>query len=104
MTSIDSNPFAILLIGDFTGFYSGAGDFSGTLFGGGAADLSVPIGTGDWLSLETFRLSSFCPTTPCGYYDVQLDDVTVRAVPIPAAFWLFASALGALGWRRRNRY
>ncbi|TDJ44567.1 MAG: VPLPA-CTERM sorting domain-containing protein [Gammaproteobacteria bacterium] len=27
----------------------------------------------------------------------------ITAVPVPAAIWLFASALGLLGWTRRRR-
>ena len=32
----------------------------------------------------------------------ELDNVVVNAVPIPAAVWLFGSALAALGWLRRK--
>jgi hypothetical protein len=32
----------------------------------------------------------------------ELDNVVVNAVPIPAAAWLFGSALAALGWLRRK--
>ena len=31
-----------------------------------------------------------------------LDDVSVSAVPVPAAVWLFGSALAGLGWLRRS--
>ena len=34
---------------------------------------------------------------------VQLDNITVNAVPIPAAVWLFGSGLGLLGWMKRKR-
>jgi hypothetical protein len=33
----------------------------------------------------------------------QLDNLAVNAVPIPAAVWLFGSALGALGWVFRRK-
>lgn len=32
----------------------------------------------------------------------DLDNIVVNAIPIPAAVWLFASGLGALGWFRRR--
>jgi len=34
---------------------------------------------------------------------VGLDNIVVTAVPIPAAAWLFGSALAALGWIRRKQ-
>ena len=33
----------------------------------------------------------------------ELDNVVVNAVPIPAAVWLFSSALAGLGWMRRKQ-
>lgn len=32
-----------------------------------------------------------------------IDDMTVSTVPVPAAAWLFGSALGLLGWIRRKK-
>jgi hypothetical protein len=32
-----------------------------------------------------------------------VDIATVNVIPVPAAVWLFGSALGLLGWMRRNR-
>jgi len=80
-------------------------EYVGTLSGGAAADLSGAIGTGDWLQLEKFWALSFCPQGPfgCGEYSIRLDDITVSAVPIPAAVWLFGSGLGLLGWIRRRK-
>ena len=34
---------------------------------------------------------------------VQLDNIVVQAVPVPAAVWLFGSALAGLGWLRRKQ-
>ena len=97
MESINGGAFAIHSIGYFDG------DFGGTLAGGGAADLSAPIGTGDWLNLEFFIVSNYCGFAPCGEYSAGLDDITVSAVPVPAAVWLFGSALAGLGWIRRKQ-
>ncbi len=33
---------------------------------------------------------------------IQLDNIVVQAVPIPAAVWLFGTSLGLLGWLRRK--
>lgn len=38
----------------------------------------------------------------CGVYDIQFGNLT--AVPIPAAIWLFGSALGFLGWMQHKRH
>lgn len=35
------------------------------------------------------------------YNSIGLDNIEVSLVPIPAAFWLFGSALAGLGWLRR---
>ncbi len=38
-----------------------------------------------------------------GLADVQLDNISATVVPVPAAVWLFGSALAGLGWMiRRN--
>jgi hypothetical protein len=34
---------------------------------------------------------------------LSLDNITVSTVPIPAAVWLFGSALAGLGWMRRRK-
>lgn len=73
------------------------GDFSE----GGALwqDLGEFALTGDTL---TVRLSDLA--TPSGRF-VIADAVRferLSAVPIPAALWLFASALGLLGWKKRT--
>lgn len=40
---------------------------------------------------------------PSTRIDIRLDSYAAVAVPVPAALWLFASALGLLGWARRKR-
>jgi hypothetical protein len=79
-------------------------EISGTRAGGGLTFLSgVAVGTGDWLNLEsvTFRAegNGFGP----GGGAIQLDNIAVSAVPVPAAVWLFGSALAGLGWLRRKQ-
>ena len=97
MERSDSAVFSILSL------TSSSVDYSGTILGGLGADLSVAIGTGDWLQLVSFRVSSICAGPfSCGEYSAQLDDITVSAVPVPAAVWLFGSALAGLGWMRRK--
>jgi hypothetical protein len=78
----------------------------GTLAGGGAADLSVSVGTGDWLNLELVTFSAEGGNS--GFLNeagaaVELDNIAVSAVPVPAAVWLFGSALAGLGWMRRKQ-
>jgi len=67
--------------------------------------LVAPLGTGGWLNLSwaywqvsTPRSFSFAPDI-----DLSVDNITVSAVPIPAAVWLFGSALAGLGWLRRKK-
>jgi hypothetical protein len=79
-------------------------EIRGTLAGGGLTFLlGVPVGTGDWLNLESVRFwaegNGFGP----GGATVELDNIVVSAVPIPAAVWLFGSGLGLLGWFRRRQ-
>lgn len=75
----------------------------GTLSGGGYANLNTPVGTGDWLNLESLYFEAVGNPWGVGYATVELDNVVVSAVPIPAAIWLFGSALVGLGWVRRKQ-
>jgi len=102
MEQANGNTFGILSIGTLSTLTNGV--LYGRITGGAAADLSTPIGTGDWLNLEFFGVADTCqPFAPCGFHEVRLDDITVSAVPVPAAVWLFGSALAGLGWLRRSR-
>ena len=40
--------------------------------------------------------------TNSGWNGFYIDNVDVSVVPIPAAMWLFGSALGLMGWMRRK--
>ena len=84
----------------------GATFFSGTTSGGSTVDLSTPLGTGGWLDLVSFSVVSGGGDgfTSSGIASVELDNIVLGAVvPVPAAVWLFGSALGALGWLRRKK-
>lgn len=87
-----------LLLGD---------DLFGPVLGDTFDVLSAENITGEFSSLDAFALSSgllweidylidFSGTT-------DVVRLTVAAVPVPAAVWLFASALALLGWRGRGR-
>ena len=45
---------------------------------------------------------SFRNDVPLDDLGILLDNVSVSAVPVPAAVWLFGSALAGLGWMRRK--
>ena len=63
------------------------------LWGGGQMNESELRGPGDW------RITFIGPDDP----SVGLRTAwSVAAVPVPAAVWLFGSALGLLGWMRRK--
>jgi hypothetical protein len=67
---------------------------NGTLEGRGVwENVSLPS------SLEDVVSVTFVGNTAA----IQYDNIVVNAVPIPAAVWLFGSALAGLGWLRRRQ-
>jgi hypothetical protein len=52
----------------------------------------------EWMGLTSIELSAG-PT----FNSLAVDNFVVTTVPIPAAFWLFGSGLGFLGWFRRRQ-
>ena len=84
---------------------SGFGDLSisGVKVGGGFA--AGPVGSADWLNLESvsFSVLSLCGACGADVLELYIDNVSVQAVPIPAAVWLFGSALAGLGWMKRRK-
>ena len=78
----------------------------GTFIGGGsiqhnpilAPGASTVLFDAGWKNLESVQFS-----TVSGSGFQTIDNVVVTAVPIPAAVWLFASALTGLGWVRRKQ-
>ena len=62
------------------------------------------LGSGDWLNVSsvTFFESVFADNAPISISG-SVDNIVVgAAVPVPAAVWLFGSALGLLGWIRKR--
>jgi len=75
----------------------------GYLAAGGIADLSDPVGTGDWLLLDRIEFETEGNQWGPGFASLELDNFTATVVPVPAAVWLFGSALVGLGWVRRRK-
>jgi hypothetical protein len=60
------------------------------------------LGTGAWLNVNSVYLIGLAGTG--SFTILALDNVVVgAAVPVPAAVWLFGSALAGLGWVRRRK-
>jgi hypothetical protein len=55
------------------------------------------LGFGGIVTADQFRM------TFAGTSQVSLHEVQVSSVPVPAAVWLFGSALAGLGWVRRKQ-
>ena len=70
--------------------------------------LVPPFTSSDW-QLMTIRYRVFDdpgngdPLVQVGVAEATIDTIEVTAVPVPAAAWLFGSALGLLGFRRLNQ-
>jgi hypothetical protein len=85
----------------------------GRLVGGGILNEEVDISGGmqtitmgsDWTNLESVSFSAKVINFHCcsSSFDGSIDDIVVTAVPIPAAVWLFGSALAGLGWLGRKQ-
>jgi len=103
MERTDGNSFALY---DFDFFadhdVDGYSSVVGYVAGGGSA--SGAVGTGDWLNLTSVTFQVSGSGFWIGHATAEVDNIVVgAAVPVPAAVWLFGSALGALGWVRRRR-
>jgi hypothetical protein len=93
---------------DASSLYNAAGELTltGTKAGGGTVSQTLTLNSAltsyniTGLGLVTNLVLSFDGTVAAAPYDV--DNISLNAVPVPAAVWLFASALGMLGWTRRS--
>lgn len=50
----------------------------------------------------TLQLGATTGADPNSFANMYYDNVSIEVVPVPAAVWLFGSALGVLGWLRRR--
>jgi hypothetical protein len=65
-----------------------------------STDNTADLGSGDWLNVTYVSFGNELEFGP----SVAVDNIVVgAAVPIPAAVWLFGSALAGLGWMRRKQ-
>jgi len=93
---------------DASSLYNSAGQLTltGSTAGGGTVSQTLAL-NGDLasynitgLGLVTNLVLSFDGTVDAAPFDI--DNINLNVVPVPAAVWLFASALGMLGWVRRR--
>jgi hypothetical protein len=118
----DADPFSNAAL------ISGTGNFSSTVIGGGGdwyefsidgLDIDLAAGT-YWLghhhdfstetvfaALATGNTGTYLQTDGDGFQytgsGVISQQIRTNTVPVPAAVWLFGSALGGLGWMRRRK-
>jgi hypothetical protein len=88
-----------------------AGSLSALTLGGATVSHDLVLvddeSLGDWTPYEppaifTDIVSLTVANTGTTGRFLAVDDIRVSVVPVPAAVWLFVSALGALGWRARR--
>jgi hypothetical protein len=83
-----------------TGFVAGGGTVSFSALG--VSTLQTLSFDSSWSSLESFRIE-IDNTNGGNAFASFIDNVVVEAVPVPAAAWLFGSALAGLGWLKRKQ-
>jgi len=98
LVSIDAISFSPSQPLTVTGYYAVGGEITTTLsITGGSVftDMLTYNFSNAWqgLSAVTFLTND----------NMNMDNLVVAAVPIPAAVWLFGSALAGLGWLRRKQ-
>ena len=101
--SLSGENFAVSSL-DLFGIAGSSLELIGSLAGGGIIQNTVTFTTSGlqtvvldsaWNNLESFQLANVSQK--------QADNIVISTVPVPAAVWLFGSALAALGWARRKQ-
>jgi len=84
-------------------------EFSATKAGGAEVSLvvnhlAIDVNYATYAASPIFSdIVSLTIQTGDGNPSMALDNIVVSAVPVPAAVWLFGSALAGLGWMRRKQ-
>jgi hypothetical protein len=81
-----------------TGYLLGGGSISQTIEANQAAWTTMSFDS-DWANLDYVTFDGLGPED----WAPGVDNIVVSAVPVPAAVWLFGSALAGLGWFRRRQ-
>ena len=82
-----------------TGYLQGGGQVDTTFIHTTPLVLTTFLFGSEWQGLTSISMTTFST----GGSPAVLDNIVVSAVPIPAAAWLFGSALAGLGWLRRRQ-
>jgi hypothetical protein len=88
---------ASVLSGIAGNFYTGFGNDNSTACSNDRCRVDVSLVSGDLVIVFETGMSESLVSSRSNVYTM-----TFAAVPIPAAVWLFGSALGGLGWMRRR--
>jgi hypothetical protein len=98
-----------LLALDASSLYNASGQITvtGTKFGGGTVSQTVSLTS----SLATYNFATMTDLSSVAisfdgnayYAPFDMDNIQLSVIPIPAAVWMFVSALGVLGLRSRAR-
>jgi len=104
LSSFDVSNIGFPVTGDtsftVTGFFAGGGEISELVdlpLVAPITDYTNVVFSPAWSNLDRVEFGSAPILTA-----IALDNIIVTAVPVPAAAWLFGSALMGLGWWRRQ--
>ena len=80
-------------------------NMTGYLVGGGTVQIELPLlqSRDESMLIGWSGLTKVEIENASGAFGMVFDTFEVTAVPIPAAVWLFGSALAGLGWMRRKK-
>jgi hypothetical protein len=75
------------------------------IVGGSTSEWQAIVFDATWSGIKQLSIDPSYTTTGFGVSSgaMELDNFSATVVPIPAALWLFGSALAGLGWLRRSK-